>query len=321
MAFRATTLFLAGTPPRGNGINVRNVTIDETCSTNTVVDAHPEISPSSTVSATSVTNSLLPGITLAPTHAPYPSPNIAALPTEFSDIFASVVSCWDAQANYSTTSSFLYHQIQSALQYSQSLYPSGYVSLSKYLNEYASCRTTILPSLTTLCDGYPRASTVISNSQTLEETYTWSFSATDYYFTPSWSTELDQLPSPTCTPASDFGPVCSRLKDAYSWRVSNLQAQPSATGSIATPGCTVLIPTASDAAPKCHLERGKWKAFYWPTLTPSAHSLHFVRLERDEHNKNTYRPCTSRDSCDIWRHFDQPQHLPFRAKRNSRWKT
>jgi hypothetical protein len=43
------------------------------------------------------------------------------LPYGFSDIPASVVSCWDAHANYSTTSAFLYQQIESARQYSESV--------------------------------------------------------------------------------------------------------------------------------------------------------------------------------------------------------
>lgn len=208
-------------------------------------------------------------MTLAPTHAPFPTPNIPALPAQFSDIPASAISCWDAHANYSTTSAFLYSQIWSAVQSSESSYPPDHYEYSSYLFGGANCSTTFIPTLTTLCDGYPRASAMSTSCQTTESTLSWSVWATDYYFSPTWSTELDQLPSPTCTPASDFGPVCSRLKDAYSWRVTQLQSgTPSATGSIATPGCTVLNPTPTGAVPKGYLEGGSWEAYYWPTPTP-----------------------------------------------------
>lgn len=209
-------------------------------------------------------------MTLAPTHAPFPTPNLPALPSQFSDIPASAISCWDAHANYSTTSAFLSSQIWSAVQSSESVYPPDHSIYYTWLNENANCSTTFVPPLTTLCDGYPRASTVLSSCKTTEETASWSFYATDYWFSPTWSTELDQLPSPTCTPASDFGPVCSRLKDAYSWRVTQLQSQiPSVTGSIATPGCSVLIPTPTGAVPKALLQGGSWEAYHWPTPTPS----------------------------------------------------
>ncbi|OAL06300.1 hypothetical protein IQ06DRAFT_362570 [Phaeosphaeriaceae sp. SRC1lsM3a] len=164
-------------------------------------------------------------MTLAPTHAPFPTPNLPALPSQFSDIPASAISCWDAHANYSTTSAFLSSQIWSAVQSSESVYPPDHSIYYTWLNENANCSTTFVPPLTTLCDGYP---------------------------------------------PSDFGPVCSRLKDAYSWRVTQLQSQvPSVTGSIATPGCSVLIPTPTGAVPKALLQGGSWEAYHWPTPTPS----------------------------------------------------
>jgi hypothetical protein len=110
-----------------------------------------------------------------------------------------------------------------------------------------------------------------------------SFKGTNYFFAPTWSTELEQLPSPTCTPASDFGPVCSRLKDAYSWRVTHLQSQILApTGSILAPGCSVLNLPTSSATLKCYLEGGSWEASYWPKPLPTGSALCRPRL--------TYRP-------------------------------
>ncbi|KAH7396995.1 hypothetical protein DE146DRAFT_62309 [Phaeosphaeria sp. MPI-PUGE-AT-0046c] len=229
-----------------------------------MVGSNGQSTPTSTVASTTVP--LPPGMTLAPTHAPFPTANILALPSQFSDIPASAISCWDAHGNYSTTSAFLSSQIWSAVQSSESVYPSDHFFYHTWLNGQVNCSTSFIPTLTTLCDGYPRASTIFSTCQTTAETISSSFYATDYWFSPTWSTELDQLPSPTCKPASDFGPVCSRLKDAYSWRVTHLQSEvPSATGSIATPGCTVLNPTG--AVPKCYLEGGSWEAYYWPTPT------------------------------------------------------
>jgi hypothetical protein len=232
-------------------------------------DNHTEATPSSTFTATAT---LPPGITLPPTHAPFPTANIAPLPTEFSDIPPSVVSCWDAHANYSTTSSFLSTQLELGIAYSQSEYPPGHVSLSTYLDW--TCSNTALPSLTTLCDGYPRASTTTDNCVTSVATYTWSFEATMLAFTPTWSTELEELPSPTCTIASDFGPICSRLRDAYNWRVTHLQSQvPSPTGSIAGPECSVINPPVSSGTPLCYLEGGSWEASYWPTPLPTGSAL------------------------------------------------
>jgi hypothetical protein len=161
------------------------------------------------------------------------------------------------------------------MTYSYSEYPPGYeFERTTYTNSYYNCSTTAVPSWTTLCDGYPRASALSSNCQTTTETYSLSFAGMDYFFYPTWSTELDQLPSPTCTPASDFGPVCSRLKDAYSWRVSYLQSQvPAPTGSILGPACSVLNAPAAGIPPKCYLVGGSWEASYWPTPLPTGSEL------------------------------------------------
>jgi hypothetical protein len=161
------------------------------------------------------------------------------------------------------------------MTYSYSEYPPGYeFEQTTYTNSYYNCSTTALPTLTTLCDGYPRASTLSSNCLTTTETYSWSHAGTDYFFYPTWSTELDQLPSPTCTPASDFGPICSRLKDAYSWRVTHLQSQiPAPTGSIMAPGCSVLNAPAAGVPPKCYLDGGSWEASYWPAPLPTGSEL------------------------------------------------
>jgi hypothetical protein len=244
------------------------------CSTHLKLPCSSDIRVEMTSSSTlhnGTTATLPPGITFPPTHAPIPTANIPALPFEFLDIPPSALSCWDAHANFTSSYRFLLEQVQDAMTYSDSTYPPGYeFEKTTYTNSYYNCSTSAVPTLTTLCDGYPRASTISSQCLTTTETYSWSHEATAYFFYPTWSTELDQLQTPTCTPASDFGPVCTRLKDAYSWRVTNLQSQvPAPTGSILGPGCSVLNPRAPSAPPKCYLEGGSWEASYWPTPLPT----------------------------------------------------
>jgi hypothetical protein len=209
-------------------------------------------------------------ITPAPTHPPIPVANTPALPAEFSDVPQSVVSCWDAYANYSTADTFLRSELLKSENYTWTPWTTTSYSLSTYLNGYFACNTTALPSLTTLCDGYPRASTTSSSCQTVTETYTWTVTGEASYYTPAWSTELEQLQPPTCTIASDFGPECTRLKDAYDWRTSHFQSQvPSPSGSIEGPGCKVLITPVPSANPTCYLAGGSWEAFHWPSPLPT----------------------------------------------------
>ncbi|KAF2001333.1 hypothetical protein P154DRAFT_575059 [Amniculicola lignicola CBS 123094] len=209
-------------------------------------------------------------ITPAPSHPPIPTPNIPALPSEFSNLPPSVVSCWDAHANYSSASYFLANQLYSSSNFTFSEWSTTSYSFSTWINEYYGCSTTLLPSLTTLCDGYPRASTAVSSCKTVVETYTFTLSGTGIYYTPEWSTELQNLPSPTCTIASDFGPECSGLKDAYNWRKTQLQSQvPTPTGSIQGPECSVLNSVAPSAKPTCYLEGGSWEGYYWPKPIPT----------------------------------------------------
>ncbi|KAH7412365.1 hypothetical protein DE146DRAFT_601981, partial [Phaeosphaeria sp. MPI-PUGE-AT-0046c] len=141
-----------------------------------------------------------------------PPANTPALPSGFSDIPQSVISCWDAHASYNSASWFLYTQLLSSENYTFSEWSSTSYSFSTYLNARYNCNTTALPSLTTLCDG---------------------------------------------------------LKDAYKWRTSFLAQNPSITGSIAGPECTVLNDGIVPAKPACYLEGGTWEAFYWPTVTPT----------------------------------------------------
>lgn len=138
-----------------------------------------------------------------------------------------------------------------------------------------SC-TNSLPGLTTLCDGYPRASDCIGSctptslsTSTTVYTRTWTHS----WMEPTWSTELDKLLKPSCTAAPDLSPECAQLAKAYSWRVSRFEENSNATqypyASPWAPRCSVLLTPPSQPTPsikpRCSLQAGSYEAYYWPT--------------------------------------------------------
>jgi hypothetical protein len=220
----------------------------------------------------SPTTSLPFTITPAPYHPPFPAANIPDLPAKFSDIPQSAINCWDALANYSTVRSFLSSELRKSSSYDFITLNSTSYSTDVWTNIGEEiCSTTFLPSLTTLCDGYPRASTATSNCETRLTTDTVIWTRTDAFieYKPGWATETDQLEYPECTVATNFE-QCSRLSDAYEWRTTHLQTQiPTPTGSIALPSCSLLIRPISTAKPACFLEGGSWQAFYWPSPLPN----------------------------------------------------
>jgi hypothetical protein len=225
-----------------------------------------------TISVPSSTTGLPFAITSAPYHPPFPAANTPKLPAEFSDIPESAVSCWDALANYSTVKRFLSSELRKSSSFSFITLNTTSYSTDVWTDiGERICTTTFIPSLTTLCDGYPRASTVTSNCQTqwATNTVTWTLTDTFIDYPPAWATETDQLQYPTCTVATNFE-QCSRLSDAYNWRTTHLQMQtPSPTGSIAPPSCSILNRPVSSAKPACFLEGGSWQAYYWHSPIPT----------------------------------------------------
>ncbi|ORY02565.1 hypothetical protein BCR34DRAFT_667651, partial [Clohesyomyces aquaticus] len=216
------------------------------------------------------------------THAPIPTVQFAPLPPEYSDI-RQAVSCWDSQASYQATTAFLWNQYISNMFYSPYNVPSTSIQASTYVYTYSSC-TTAYPGLTTLCDGYPRASDCIESCVTTSsstETTTYTAITSGEWLRPTWSTEIDQAPSPTCRVAANLSPECKRLEEAYSWRVSqfdketlasatvNSTTSPSAYNSPLPPNCRVLIPPNPSAKLKCWLEFKSYDAYFWPTPTPT----------------------------------------------------
>ena len=97
----------------------------------------------------------------------------------------------------------------------------------------------------------------------------FTVSGTGSWLTPTWSTELSQLPIPTCTVAKDLSPECSRLADAYTWRTSHIDP----TASISAPPCAVSLPPTIQPTPpaqqRCSLRAESYEAYYWPTSSAS----------------------------------------------------
>ncbi|KAF2731382.1 hypothetical protein EJ04DRAFT_583752 [Polyplosphaeria fusca] len=229
----------------------------------------------STFNTTTSTSTSSTGIPSWITGAPEPPPlippaNIAPLPSQFSDIPESAVSCWDARANYTAASWFLFTELMSSATAIWTQWTTTSLSSRSYVNENYQCQTNPIGPVTTLCDGIPRLSAAVTSCGTVTSTYTEEKFGELNYYTPAWSTALDQLPSPTCTMAADFGKVCSRLYEAYDWRTSQLASPtPRPTREIMPPDCAVLSPPSPDADPICALEGGTLEAFYWPTPIPS----------------------------------------------------
>jgi hypothetical protein len=258
-----------------------------------VTNKSPTVSPENTTSRIhSATNSLPFLITPAPYHPPIPAANTPDLPAQFNDIPPSAVNCWDDIANYSTVRKFLSRELKKSsssdyVSFNTTTYSTDvWTDIAEYI-----CSTTYIPSLTTLCDGYPRASTVSSDCETQWTTWTATWTKTDtiIFHEPEWSTELEQLPYPTCTVASDFG-QCSRLSEAYNWRVTHLQTQsPMPTGSILPPPCSVLNRPVSTTKPACYLDGGSWQAFYWASPLPTGSAF----CNRNGTNSTTATPTIS----------------------------
>ncbi|EAT80085.1 hypothetical protein SNOG_12272 [Parastagonospora nodorum SN15] len=136
----------------------------------------------------------------------FPTAHIPALLSEFSHIPASALNCWDAHANYSTSSSFLSKQIWDAVAVSYSAYPPGYVSLSTYMNSYYNCSTKALPTLITLL------------CSQLKDAYSWRVT----HLQSQVPMQTGSILAPGCSvlnaPAPDATPRC--YLEGGSWEAS-----------------------------------------------------------------------------------------------------
>ncbi|KAF2736438.1 hypothetical protein EJ04DRAFT_562488 [Polyplosphaeria fusca] len=201
-------------------------------------------------------------ITQAPTHAPIPTTSpIPDFPAEFADIPNTILDCWRSHGNYTIVSEFLeYEVIRSASWITSKLPPSEWIT-STDIFPGGNCQTTPI-SLTTLCDGFPRASTYLVNCESDLVTSYYTTTWIQSYITPTWATEISNLPSPTCKVASDYSPECTRLNDAMSW----WQAHPTPT-SFVLPGCKILQPPKT--TPACSMTAATYNIYSWPTPAPS----------------------------------------------------
>ncbi|KAK3209553.1 hypothetical protein GRF29_69g2262546, partial [Pseudopithomyces chartarum] len=217
------------------------------------------------------TSEIWPPTTPAPTHPPIPIASAIPLPPEFSDIPKSIVECWDSLISYDITRSFLQAELGRGQVYTYTEYPTPVTQTYTYGYSLESCSTNF-PGLTTLCDGYPRAEDCSAECQYTGYT-SWTnqftISGTGSWLTPTWSTELSELPIPSCTVAQDLSPECSRLADAYTWRTSHIDE----TASISAPPCAVSLPPTIQPTPpaqqRCSLWAEAYEAYYWPTPRPS----------------------------------------------------
>ena len=179
------------------------------------------VSLSNPIEETIITNSSVSiptSITFAPTHGPFPTANVLPLPSEFSDIPKEAVSCWDSHANYSVTSSFLASEIFHAQVWSVTTFPTPRTSTSSASWGVPECKPVSYPGLTTLCDGYPRASDCVTQCPSTRTTVLTSYitrSTSGTWLLPPWATELDELRKPTCTVAPNLSEQCKRLGEAY----------------------------------------------------------------------------------------------------------
>ena len=211
-----------------------------------------------------------PPTTSGPAHPPVPSISLPALPPEFSDI-GSAVACWDSHISYTVSSSFLALELARSEQYTSISYTSPITKSYSYDTPLETCFTDV-PGLKTLCDGYPRADDcIIKCTSTGHTRWTDVFTetSTGFWVTPTWGTEIDQIPKPTCTVAKDLSPECSRLADAYSWRTAQETTEDPAAPTlyIPAPDCAVSEPPPSTK--RCSLTADSYEAYYWPTPTPS----------------------------------------------------
>ena len=189
------------------------------------------------------------------------------LPSDFSDLPKSAVECWDSYISYTFSSDFLRSQLDSSTYYTFTTYPTPSIETNYYTATLEEC-TTSYPGLTTLCDKLPRASSCIlqcTPTETSVRTASTTFSVTGSWYIPTWSTEIDQLPQPTCTVAADLSPQCSRLAEAYDWRTSHIPE-----GDMVwyvPPRCGVLLPPPTTS--RCSFKADSYEAYYWPTAKPS----------------------------------------------------
>lgn len=189
------------------------------------------------------------------------------LPSQFSDVAKSAVECWDSHISYTFSSDFLRSQLDSSEFWTSTTYATPITETDYYTQTLEDC-TTSYPGLTTLCDKFPRASSCIlqcTQKGTSISTRFFTDSGTGSWYRPTWSTEIEQLPKPTCTVAVDLSHQCSRLAEAYDWRTSHIPD--GNTVWYVPPRCDVFLPPP--ATKRCSFKADSYEAYYWPTPKPS----------------------------------------------------
>lgn len=150
--------------------------------------------------------------------------------------------------------------------------------MSTWLTPVVGFTYTKVPiGLTTLCDGYPRASSAsyINEYYTKWINTTYTFSTTFFHSTvPGITASGYEVHRPACTLAPNDNPMCDRVASAYQWWASS-EAQASRTpspehpGALAKPSCWQLIRPDPQARPTCLFNHYSQEIYYWPTPTPT----------------------------------------------------
>lgn len=140
------------------------------------------------------------------------------------------------------------------------------------------CNSTAI-GLTTLCDGWPRASHLQENCITSTSLSVATYSTIDCINYPTWTSEYVLPPSPTCTIATDYGSMCTRVAEVYDsltdrYLASSVKPEESITIEnnlrAEAPPCAVVTDTlTAGATPTCQIIQWSYEAYYWPTATPT----------------------------------------------------
>ncbi|KAF2174858.1 hypothetical protein K469DRAFT_612973 [Zopfia rhizophila CBS 207.26] len=212
-------------------------------------------------------------------HPPVPTAYWPPLPSNFSDIPQSALSCWNSYFEWGVTRYFLADEFYKSTTRIVTTYDPPLSGTSTYSwNATRDCSTTTFAG-TTLCDRVPRASSHRRNCITVLTTGTqeWTRYQDDITtITPTWTSEFAK-PSPTCVVADDLGPLCSRLFDAWSYRTTEMSKTPLPSGARynsdvinAIPPCTPIhdVPAPTEKA-VCRISAAGYSAYYWPTSQSS----------------------------------------------------
>ncbi|KAF2468698.1 uncharacterized protein BDR25DRAFT_372506 [Lindgomyces ingoldianus] len=224
--------------------------------------------------------------------SPSPTPfwPTAVLPKfhpQFRDIPDSALSCWKSWGDYQLRTQVPNPGIIANATTSVwwSPLPTPITVIED--NSYCSADVKKIPiSLTTLCDGVPRASYI-------EESSSWTLNTWIVNYTQTDSLTMTVIPGttrpgyeneqPKCTIAPNSVPLCDEVNSAYTWWLSSRGSQTPPLNEASTtttptkslietlvpPSCIQFIPAPPQAKPTCAMEIDNQEVWYWPAPGPT----------------------------------------------------